>query len=80
MRLDAAWEEAESVDVIGRRSKEARYHVDSNTLMLRKTDGGGTVVEGKYDTIVHNGKVKCAGCMAEKQEMQPCFECNEMVQ
>ena len=79
-RLDIAWQEAEPVKILGRKAAEARYHFDSNSVLIRKTRGGGTVVEGRYGTVVHDGVVKCSGCMERKEPFMPCTNCNDMVQ
>ena len=37
-RLDIAWQEAEPVKILGRKAAEARYHFDSNSVLIRKTE------------------------------------------
>jgi len=78
--LDEAWAEAEPVKVLGRKAAEARYHFESNSVLIRKTRGGGTVVEGGFGTIIHYGIPKCSGCAERKTPFMPCRNCNDMVQ
>ena len=77
--LEIAWEDAIEVDVVGYKYHEAKWHPGSGSILLRRSGGGGTVLEADNKTVIIGGNAYCAECGRRKKKYMPCPHCNDMV-
>lgn len=61
-QLEVAWNEAESVDVVGRRYDVAKYHHDTDTVLLVKYGDYATVLPAEPLEIYRERKTNCPVC------------------
>ena len=67
-----AWEEGVKVAVPGRKDLNARLHKGTNTVIARKYNGSGTVLDSENMLLYKDNRLVCGNCLSTLQSDHRC--------
>lgn len=63
-RIEQAWSQGTKVALPGRPDAKARLHKKTNTVILRKGGGKGTVLNSENMVLYKDGMLVCGNCLS----------------